>query len=166
MQLPGGPPPLALGESVMQGATNQLAAGGFLVDASKSRQGTEIATILEAYRAAGQLGALVVIQSGTNGSVSDATYDRIMATLPADLTPNVFFLTVKAPRGWIDANNSRIWSLASRYPNAHVIDWSTIATANDVKLCSDGFHIACDPESEQFYANMVFDAIGRHDLAR
>jgi hypothetical protein len=166
IQLPGGPPPLAVGESVMQGATNQLAAGGFLVDASKSRQGIEIAEILEGDRAAGQIGTTVVIQSGTNGSVSDATYDRIMATLPASLTPNVFFLTVRAPRGWIDANNTRIWALASRYPNVRVIDWASISSANDVKLCSDGFHIACDPKSEQFYANMIFDAIGRPDLAK
>ena len=77
--------------------------------------------------------------------VSDATYDRIMASVPAELTPRVFFLTVRAPRGWIDANNSRIWNLESRYPNVHVIDWASISTTNDVKLCSDGFHIACSP---------------------
>ncbi len=162
----GGLPPLAVGESVMQGAIPQLAAGGFLVDASKSRQGTDIASILEQYRAAGQIGATVVIQSGTNGSVSNATYDRIMATLPANLTPNVFFLTVRAPRGWINDNNTRIWDLQTRFPNVHVIDWASISATNNVKLCSDGFHIACDPRSERFYANMIFDAIGRPDLAK
>ena len=93
-----GPAPLAIGESVMQGATNQLAAGGFNVDAQQSRQGTDIAALIEAHRAAGEIGSIVVLQVGTNGSVSDATYDRIMATLPADQTPYVFFLTVRAPR--------------------------------------------------------------------
>ncbi|MCU1501059.1 MAG: putative acyltransferase [Ilumatobacteraceae bacterium] len=163
---PGSPPPLAVGESVMQGAIPQLSAGGVVVNADKSRQGTEIAAILAQYRAAGQIGPTVVIQSGTNGSVSDATYDQIMASVPANLTPNVYFLTVRAPRGWIADNNARIWNLATRYPNVHIIDWASMSTANDVKLCSDGFHIACSPASEQFYANMIFDAIGRPDLRK
>ena len=161
-----GPPPLAVGESVMQGATHQLAAGGFQVDAQQSRQGTDIAGIIENYRAQGQIGSIVVLQVGTNGSVSDATYDRIMASLPAATTPYVFFMTVRAPRGWIDANNDRINALPSRYPNVHIIDWSGISQAKDVKLCSDGFHIACSPTSEQTYANIVFESIGRPDLAK
>ena len=35
---------------------------------------------------------------GTNGTVSDDTFARIMAQLPADQTPHVYFITVKAPR--------------------------------------------------------------------
>ena len=96
--------------------------------------------------------------------MSDATYDRIMASLPADQTPYVFFLTVRAPRGWIDGNNARIDALPSRYPNVHVIDWADLSAANGVKFCSDGFHIACSNASEQTYANLIFDAIGRADL--
>ncbi len=161
-----GAPPLAVGESVMQGATNQLAAGGFRVDAQQSRQGADIAAIVESYRAQGEIGSIVVLQVGTNGSVSDATYDRIMASLPADVTPYVFFMTVRAPRGWIDANNARINRLPERYPNVHIIDWSGISAAQGVKFCSDGFHIACSPTSEQTYANVVFDSIGRPDLSK
>ena len=161
-----GPAPLAIGESVMQGATNQLAAGGFNVDAQQSRQGLDIAALVEAHRAAGDIGSIVVIQAGTNGSVSDATYDRMMASLPADQTPYVFFLTVRAPRGWIDANNARIQALPSRYPNVHVIDWNALSAANDVSFCKDGFHIACSGSSQQTYANLIFEAIGRPDLEK
>ena len=35
-----------------------------------------------------------------------------------------------------------------------------------MKLCNDGFHIACSPASEQTYANLIFDAIGRADLKK
>ncbi|MFT3852605.1 MAG: acyltransferase family protein [Ilumatobacteraceae bacterium] len=159
-----GPAPMAIGESVMQGATNQLAAGGFNVDAQQSRQGLDIAAIVEAHRAAGDIGSIVVIQAGTNGSVSDATYDRIMASLPADQTPYVFFLTVRAPKGWIDGNNERIDALPERYPNVHVIDWYDLSAANGVKFCADGFHIACGNGAAQTYANLIFEAIGRPDL--
>ena len=148
----------------MQGAVTQLTAGGFLVNADRSRQGTDIATILAQYRAAGQVGRTVVIQVGTNGTVDSATYDLIMASLPADATPNVYFLTVRAPRGWIDGNNARIAALPSRYPNVKVIDWKAQSEAAAVQLCPDEFHIACSGASQQFYANMIFDAIGRPDL--
>jgi len=159
-----GPAPLAIGESVMQGATNQLAAGGFNVDAQQSRQGLDIAALVEAHRAAGDIGSIIVIQSGTNGSVSSATYDRIMASLPADQTPYVFFLTVRAPKGWIAGNNERIVDLPNRYPNVHVIDWYDLSAANGVKFCKDGFHIACGNGAAQTYANLIFEAIGRADL--
>ena len=45
------------------------------------------------------------------------------------------------------ANNERIVALPSRYPNVHVIDWADLSAANGVKFCSDGFHIACSSES-------------------
>ncbi len=46
-------PPIALGESVMLGAITNLQAGGFIVDAAKSRQGDDMAALVEALRAAG-----------------------------------------------------------------------------------------------------------------
>ena len=160
----GGPPPLAIGESVMQGAAAQLAAGGFAVDADRSRQGTDIALILQQRRAAGQIGLTVVVQAGTNGTIDDATYDQMMASLPEASTPNVYFLTVRAPRGWIDGNNARIAALPSRYPNVKVVDWKGQSEAAGVQLCADEFHIACSAASQQFFANMIFDAVGRPDL--
>ncbi|MEO5725296.1 MAG: acyltransferase family protein [Ilumatobacteraceae bacterium] len=161
-----GPPPVAVGESVMLGAAPQLIAGGFVVNADVSRQGLELAAVLEQMRVAGQLGQTVVVQAGTNGSVSDATYDRIMATVPASLTANVYFLTVRAPRGWIDGNNARIMSLPARYPNVHIIDWAGQSVASNVPLCKDGIHVVCGGGAAQFYANMIFDGIGRPDLKK
>jgi peptidoglycan/LPS O-acetylase OafA/YrhL len=164
--VPGAPgiQPVALGESVMLGAITDLQAGGFFVDALKSRQGDDMATLVETMRANNQLGAVVVIQIGTNGSVSDVDFQRIMAQLPPDLTPTVVFLTVRVPKKWQDGNNLLIHSLADRYTNVTVLDWQVASMFTS--LCSDGIHIACGGGAAQFYANLIFDAIGRPDLDR
>ncbi len=156
--------PVALGESVMLGALTNLQAGGFFVDALQSRQGTEMATLVETMRAANQLGSVVVIQIGTNGSVSTSDLKRIMAQLPPDKTPTVVFLTVRVPRKWQDGNNMLITALPSQYPNVKVLDWE--AASFSTKLCADGIHIACGGGAAQYYANLIFDEIGRSDLDR
>jgi hypothetical protein len=162
--IPDGPI-YAIGESVMLGAEGTLEAGGLIVDAAKSRQGTSIAERVEELRAADLLGPIVVIQTGTNGPVSQATFDRIMAQLPEDSTPMVVFLTVKAPRWWIDDNNALIRALPERYDNVRVLDWEVEAAAIERQLSrSDGGIHLSTREAMQFYANLVFDAIERPEL--
>ena len=161
---PGALAPVALGESVMLGALPQLQAGGFYVDALKSRQGTQMAELIELYSLNHQLGDTVVIQIGTNGSVAQETFDRIMSQLPAEQHPHVVFLTGTAPRGWTTGNNERIRALPSRYPNVTVLDWAAAATT--ISLCKDGIHLVCGTGAEQFYANLIFDATGRPELKR
>lgn len=161
-----GSAPVAIGESVMLGAAGQLQAGGFVVNAGESRQGKETAEVVAALKAGGQLGDIVVIQTGTNGSVSTETLDRIMASLPAAEHPLVVFLTVWAERGWIDPNNALIADLPNRYPNVRVLDWKQKLTNGEVPgLCSDGLHL-CRASAQQTYANSIFEAIGRPDLVR
>ena len=158
-------PVYAVGESVMLGAAPQLREGGLLVNAAVSRQGTNVADVVGQLRAGGQIGRVVVIQTGTNGPVTDETYAKIMSFLPADLTPTVVFLTVRARRGWINANNTRIRALAAKYPNVKVIEWQRLSEAIRGELASDGYHLRT-PFAKQFYANLIFDAIGRPDLKK
>ncbi|MCE9622339.1 MAG: acyltransferase [Actinomycetia bacterium] len=158
-------PTQAFGESVMLGAVGELSAGGIVVDAAVSRQGTNMAELLERLRAEGQLGRVVIIQTGTNGYVNDANFDRIMAQLPAELTPMVVFLTVRAPRDWIAPNNRRIRDLPTRYPNVVILDWEAASEAILDQLSGDGYHLKTGA-AKQFYANLIFDAIGRPDLKK
>ena len=157
-------PPIAIGESVMKGAEGALLAGGFVVDAQESRQGPEMVTELQNLRANNQLGRIVVIQIGTNGTVDDLTFDQMMASLPADLTPSVVFLTVRAKdAAWIDGNNTRIRALAGRYTNVTIADWATVAEG--VELCDDGAHSSCHGAAPiRTFTDMIFDAIGHPEL--
>ena len=164
---PTGVPVFAIGESVMLGALPQLQAGGITVDAQVSRQGIGVAELLEALGPQGVIPPIVVIQTGTNGSVSNDTFGRIMAELPPERSPLVVFLTVKAPKGWIDANNDKIRALPAKYPNVRIADWQTAAMQIEGELSASdgGVHLATG-HAKQYYANLVFDAIGRPDLKR
>ena len=157
--------PYSVGESVMLGAAPQLQAGGVQVNAAVSRQGKNVAEVVGQLRAAGLIGRVMIIQTGTNGPVSDATLDSIMSFLPAEDTPLVVFMTVRAPRGWIADNNIRIRQLPDRYPNVKVLDWEKESQKISGELASDGYHLRT-ATAKQFYANLVFDAIGRPDLKK
>jgi hypothetical protein len=108
---------------------------------------------------------MIVIQVGTNGPVSQETYDEIMSFLPAAEVPTVRFLTVHAPgKAWIEGNNALIWGLKGRYPNVDVLDWDGLVTSGQVPgMSGDGIHLRTGT-GKQFYANYVFGIIGRNDL--
>ena len=137
------------------------------MNAAVSRQGKNVAEIVAMTRAGGDLGRVVIIQTGTNGSVSDETFAAIMSALPPDETPLVVFLTVKAPKGWIADNNARIRALPSQYPNVKVVDWEAESQqiANELSRSDGGIHLST-AHAKQFYANLIFDAIGRPDLEK
>lgn len=158
-------PVFAIGESVMLGARVQLEAGGLIVNAEVSRQGEGVAEIVEGLRLAGLIGRTIVIQTGTNGSVPDEVFDRIMAQLPAEATPTVVFMTVKAPKRWVAENNARIRALPARYSNVVVLDWELGAVRVEDQLSGSdgGVHLVTD-EARQYYANLIFEAIGRPEL--
>ena len=164
--------PYTIGESVMLGATLNLQAGGYLVNAAESRQGQASADVVGQLAAGGQLGEIVVIQVGTNGPVAQETYDRIMSYLPAANNPLVVFLTVHAPstpehpRRWIVPNNALIFGLPSKYPNVKVLDWDGLVTSGQVPgMSSDGIHLNTKA-AKQTYANFIFDITGHRELVQ
>ena len=105
-------------------------------------------------RAAGQLGKIVIVQVGTNGTVKQSELDAIMAELPPEQTVAAIFLTVHADRSWIAGNNELIRALPSRYGNVKVVDWDQIATENPAILTSDGIHV----EDRRVYADAIVQA--------
>ncbi|MEM1333142.1 MAG: acyltransferase family protein [Actinomycetota bacterium] len=149
-------PVLALGDSVMRGAAEELGERGVVVDAVVSRQFTSFLPDVQAIRDAGLLGSVVVVHLGTNGSFSETSADQMMGLL-ADV-PVVIFITGKADRGWIAGNNAIIRSLPDRYANVTVLDWEVIGSA-----CGDCFYgdrIHLDPSGQQFYADLIGTLIG------
>ena len=159
-------PAIALGESVMLGAAPQLTAGGILTDAEVGRGPDKMGDILQWLRDNNRIGRVVVLQVGTNGPVSQAQYDRLMSYLPSSEV-TVVFLTVKAPKSWIAGNNLLIRALPQQYPNVRIVDWEAEAAAIEGELSrSDGGVHLRTTFAKQFYANLVFNGIGRPDLVR
>ena len=159
-------PAYAIGESVMLGAAPQLQAGGVQVNAAVSRQGTNVAEVVGQLRAAAQLGRVVIVQTGTNGQRQrrDARQDHERPPRRPDTARGV---PHRARTAWLDRRQqhphpavarslperegARLGdALADRSP----ANWPATATT-------------CAPAAaKQFYANLIFDAIGRPDLKK
>lgn len=148
----------AIGDSVMLGAAEKLTERGAVVDAAVSRQGTEGRDILQQLSDAKVLGNVVVIHLGTNGGVSDDTFNAMLDATRG--VPLVVVLTIRADRSWTAGNNAVIANLPSRYPNVKVLDWGGLSNScpGDC-FASDNIHLNAD--GREYYARLVWEAIGR-----
>ena len=153
----GGFPLVALGDSVMLGAAEELQARGFQVDAVQSRQMKSFVPTMQTLRDNGVFGSVVVVHLGTNGGFSQETLDSMLATL-ADV-PVVVLLTGKADRGWIAENNARLRAVPATHPNVTVIDWEVLAAScPDRCFYDDGIHLT--QSGQNFYADLVARVLG------
>jgi lysophospholipase L1-like esterase len=143
----------AIGDSVMLGAAPYLQAniGGLYVDATVSRQASKGAAVLQSRAQAGQLGSLVVIHLGTNGTFTAQELDGIMAQL-ADV-PRVVIVNISVPRTWEASNNDMLAANVGRYPNARLVDWHTAALNHPEFFWDDGVHLR--PAGATVYAAMI-----------
>jgi len=145
-------PLVALGDSVMLGAAEELQARGFQVDALQSRQMNAFVPTMQALHDNGTFGSVVVVHLGTNGGFSQETLDSMLATV-ADV-PVVLLLTGKADRGWIADNNAKLRAVPATHPNVTVVDWEVLsATCEGRCFYDDGIHLT--QSGQNFYADVI-----------
>jgi len=153
----GSPLVTAVGDSVMLGAAQQLAARipRVDIDAAISRQTSQAVLLLWDRLQEGTLGEVVVVNLGNNGTFNDAQFDQIMAI--AGPTRRVVFVNNKVPRRWEETNNAVISSGVRRYANAVLVDWHSEGEARPDFFLDDSVHLR--PEGANAFANMVAAAV-------
>jgi hypothetical protein len=153
----GSPFVTAVGDSVMLGAAQQLAARipRVDIDAAISRQTSQAVLLLWDRLQEGTLGEVIVVNVGNNGTFASAQFDQIMAI--AGPTRRVVFINNKVPRRWEETNNAVIAGGVSRYPNAVLVDWHSEGEARPDFFLDDSVHLR--PEGAKAFANMVAAAI-------
>ncbi len=151
-------PLVALGDSVMLGAAEELQARGFQVDALQSRQMKAFVPTMQTLRDNGTFGSVVVIHLGTNGGFSQETLDEMLATV-ADV-PVVLLLTAKADRGWVADNNAKLRAVPATHPNVSVVDWEVLSAGCEGRcFYDDGIHLT--QSGQDFYAAMIGKVLGQ-----
>jgi len=144
----------AIGDSVMLGGVGSLQKdipGLAVVDAEVGMQVYTAIDILKARRAAGQLGEVVVVHLGNNGTFTEEQFDEIMRTLSG--VDRVVFVNVKVPRAWERPNNQVISEGVQRHPNAALVDWYSASANRPGIFYGDGFHLR--PAGQRFYADLI-----------
>ena len=144
----------AIGDSVMLGAVRGLQKdirGLTVVDAEVGLQVYDAIGILKSRRASGQLGNLVVVHLGNNGTFTKRQFDQIMRILYG--VDRVVFVNVSVPRPWEEPNNEVISSGVERYQNAELVDWYSASVNHPEYFYKDGFHLR--PKAQKIYVDLV-----------
>jgi peptidoglycan/LPS O-acetylase OafA/YrhL len=152
---PGSPPPriIALGDSVMVGAAERLAARlgpGLSLNAKEGRQASEFVEIVEKLRREGHDPDAMIIQMGNNGPLYGAEMEAIQKAT-ADIG-ELFLITDHAPVSWIDESNGALEEAAEDWPHTTLIDWAPVAAEHEDELW-DGIHLK--PSAAALYAQLV-----------
>jgi hypothetical protein len=152
-------PYFAVGESVMLGAKPDLEAHGITTVAEVSKGPDWELQQLQLAKTKYRITHGVVIQLGTNGTVTREQYDAVINQF-SDLNL-VVVMTVKAPKPWIAGNNAIIRSLPLTHPNVKILDWETQSAevADHLSQSDGGIHLG-DDVSKAFYTNLILQALG------
>jgi hypothetical protein len=155
---PGSPPvagPVtAIGDSIMLDIQPDLQADipGARVDGLVSRQFETGIGIVQADRAAGTLGNVLVVELGTNGSVTSSDFDAMMQA--ASGVRRVVFVNVNVPRPWEPGDNATLAAGVARYPGvAMLADWNALSTPHPDWFTPDQVHL--QPAGAQALAALI-----------
>jgi hypothetical protein len=139
----------ALGDSVMQGAREELRGHGFKVNTLRSRQFSDAPRIIRGLARRGRLPRTVVIHLGNNGYIDPADCRR---AVQAAGSRRVFLVTLKVPRGWRATNNRRLHTCARRH-GARIIDWFRYSVNHPSWFATDLYHLT--PTGQRKFARFV-----------
>ncbi len=151
----------AIGDSVMLDVKPALetAIPGVEVDATVSRQWDDGVARANQLRSAGALGAIVVVDLGTNGPVSSQQFAAMMKALAG--ASRVIFVTVHLPSSysWSASVNATLEAGVSRYPRARIADFNRLAHSNPQWFGADGVHLGIGGPGAQAMAGLIKAAL-------
>ena len=167
----------AIGDSVMLGANlappgkpgllqrslGHIVGPGVWVNVVEGRQASLCADYLQLLQKDHQLGPIVIVHCGNNGTISNHFVSDVMHI--AGPKRHVMFMTDKVERWWEIPNNQLIESQAKQYKNAKVLDWyffGTHANQNAIFDSEDNgglkLHLT-QPYGATFYTNLVINTL-------
>ncbi len=135
-------PVTAVGDSIMLDIQPELTTDlpDVTVDGLVSRQFEAGIGVVQADRAAGTLGRVLVVELGTNGTVTSSDVDSMMQA--AQGVARVVFVNVCVPRDWAAGDNAVLAAGVARYPGVAVLaDWNALATPHPEWFTADQVHL-------------------------
>ncbi len=155
------PDRLAIGDSVMLGAAEELQAAGFLVDAAESRSFVRGIDVVQALNDQDRLPRELVIHLGTNGPITAAEMDQMMALVAT--VPRVLLVENDVPREYVADNNALMVSAASNHPNVAVLYWSGLASqCQGDCIYQDGYHLKST--GAEYYTLLINNSLADNSL--
>ena len=127
-----------------------------LIDAAINRQMVEAEEIFKIYDDQGAVGDTVVFALGTNGPIDTEMINSLIDTVGTERT--IYFVNLRAPDDFIDANNDVIQQAVESHDNVHLIDWNGLSAGHEEYFDGDGTHLT--EEASAIYIEMIREALG------
>ncbi len=147
----------SIGDSVMIDAQPALESDipGIDVEAAVSRQWDDGITIAQQLKSENRLGAIVVIDLGTNGPVSQQQFTNMMDVLSG--ASRVVFVTVHLPSyyTWSSSVNATLEQGVPHYARDRLADFNKLADKNPQWFYSDGIHMPIGGAGAQAMASLI-----------
>ena len=151
----------AIGDSVLGGAVYEFQKifSNIEVDSVEGRQIAAVIEDLQARRAAGTIGEIVVIHVGNNGIFTADQFHTIMELLAG--TKRVVWLNIKLPadRTYQRLNNAMLAEAVKGCAKCVLIDWSA-ASADHPEYFWEGIHLR-QTVGDVVYVRLISEAINR-----
>jgi hypothetical protein len=147
-------PVSAVGDSIMLDIQPYLQADipGVRIDGMVSRQFETGIGIVAADREAASLGNVLVVELGTNGSVTPTDFDAMMQAAAG--VQRVVFVNVDVPRPWAAPDNAVLAAGVARYPGVAVLaDWDSLSSGHPEWFTPDQVHL--EPAGAQALAGLI-----------
>lgn len=136
--------PLAIGDSVMLGAVDELRRAGIEVDARGCRQASDGVALLRRRR---RLPLVVILHLGTNGAIRMSDVARTLRVLGRGRL--LVLMTSTGPNG--PRSSAVMRSAAQRWPRrTRLVDWARIAGG---RIGGDGIHLG--PSQARLMARLL-----------
>jgi peptidoglycan/LPS O-acetylase OafA/YrhL len=147
---------VALGDSVMIGAKDKLAARlgpGFSMSAEEGRQADDFVAIAQRLKREGHRPDAMIIQMGNNGPLYSDDMEALRKATSE--VGELFLIDDHAPVSWVGESNHALAEAARYWPHTTLIGWAAVAGGED--LTWDGIHLT--PAGAGVYARLVARAV-------
>jgi hypothetical protein len=135
-----GRPPLVIGDSVLLGAMKETTAAGFNLNTRGCRQWGEGMHVIRGYKRAGHLPHLVVMELGTDWSVSVRQIRAAMALVGPKRVLGL--VTPREVGGYDGSDAANMRKVAKRFPDRTVLlDWVSHTRGRGRWFQPDGIHL-------------------------
>ena len=147
----------AIGDSVMLAAAPQLQAAlkGIYIDAAISRQMSAGLAVVQGLADTGLLRSVVVLDLGTNGTVTTSQIRQLLATIGPHRT--LVLVNTFEPRPWQNEDNRVLAAAARKHDNVVLANWFATIEHRTGLLWDDEVHPR--PQGATLYARMVATAV-------
>ena len=125
------------------------------IDAAKNRQFTAGIEVYRSMVDQGLAGRVAVFALGTNGAISDANIDELMAIVGNKRI--AVFVNNRCPQPWIAANNQVFAAAVERYENVRIVDWFGYSANRNDLFDGDGTHLSAAGAQE--YVQLIAQTV-------